>query len=198
MKRIAILFIFLTGCINPLSKLSSDDQKSRRAELIKVMEERVKTKNFLEDTIMFNSFAEYLTILSEIKTPIVLGKEDKSIEWVPDELFTYLQRCNYGPEHDMPWGKICKDRFVAIIYQIPTSCDDRLIVTYDYNGNEIDKAIIFGLIGNSDEEKCETLIDSDLNINWKFSEPSNNSKTEYKITETKYSIDKKGNIKNTK
>jgi len=194
MKRILILAIILAGCINPLSKLSSDEQKTKRAELIKVMEERVKTKNFLDDTIKFNSFVEYLTLLPDIKIPIVLGKEDNSVESVPSELFVYLQKCNYGPKHLGAWGKIIKDKFVAIIYQIPTSGDDREFVTYDYNGNKIDEARIFGLIGNSDEEKCETLIDLDLNINWKFFELSNNSKTEYKLTETKYSIDKKGKI----
>lgn len=156
--RILLLFVLLLGCSLDSSKKEISNKEKR--EILN----RIKGKDWLYDTIKFNTFKEYYSFIPNLKLPFTIG-EDTFPPFEHDSIRHFLSHSNYGLESISVEAKVFCDSFITILFGGQTSGNDFSVYTFDYKGKKIDSAMIFSEMGMGPiNEKCITKIDSNLNI----------------------------------
>lgn len=171
-----LFFLFLLSSykcqVDSSNRINSKDSVIQ-SQIIKsnkdLVFERMKSKDYFNDTFHFSDFNEYLLFIPDINLPTIINTFDINVN--NDTISYFLQggNCNFGPSPCVPLLKRMNPNFVSIIYSGKTSGNELILFNYDYHGLAIDSFEIFKweALGPM-EEKCITTIDTNFQIKMSY------------------------------
>jgi hypothetical protein len=197
MRTISILvLILLISCKGKYNREITSEEKL-------AILDRLKTKDCIYDTVKFNNFKEYYSLIPNLRLPFTFGL-DRHPSYESDKIECNLFHSNYSYQSSSTIAKILRENYLAIIYGLPTSGENYVITTFTYDGTKIDEADIYELISLGPmQEDCKTKIDSQLNIHMIYNSVSfksfdSNDTLNIENKEYQYQILENGKIKTIK